>query len=454
MNDEVHLLTFNDFLGVPVVLIFFFLLIKWLAPKYIPGFFLKLFYFGLFLRIFGIIGSLLFYVYVEKAGDTHAYFSYGNTIASYAANNGVDEFVRLIFSNYHDLPLQLKAQLPLRAFFAATFEGNKLIIMITSIISFFTFGSYLAMSIVFTLFGYFGVWLIFYRLSLLYPKLYLYFFFLILCWPTLVFFGAGILKEALCLGALGILFYIAFDNRSSKTKLAVLAKKSIIIVCAGAGLFYIKPYLFVSFAIGFFFARVSGAINIITDKKYRGFIYSSFLLFILSFIGFIFMRWNYFISSPPMLKLYTFILSSTKAQLVLGNSKYDLGELEMTQLGVSTYLIKALNVSLFRPYITEMIKPQLFISGIESLLMLVLAVYTLFKVGVYRFFASIKNTPLLVFSFFFVVFVGVQIGAISFNFGALIRYKIPLLPFYFSFFVIMLHKNRRNLHNVPPAGTI
>jgi len=136
------------------------------------------------------------------------------------------------------------------------------------------------------------------------------------------------------------------------------------------------------------------------------------------------------------------VLTTTKAQLELGNSNYDLGEIELSPFGILKYLLSALNVALFGPFFFQINKFQLLISGGESFLMLLLFIFVLYKIKFIRILKSMKNDPVLVFSFFFILIVGVQIGAIAFNYGTLVRYKMPLVPFFFTFFFILLYHNK------------
>lgn len=209
-------------------------------------------------------------------------------------------------------------------------------------------------------------------------------------------------------------------------------------------LLFVKPYLFYSFAVAYFFYKLSYIVTGIRSKLLRRGIYFLFFSIFAGFILYLMLFWNNIMHSSVMEDLYTFILKTTSAQLTLGSSKYDLGKLEMTPVGILGYLTASLNVSLFRPYVYEINKPQLLISGLESLAMLVLLVLTFYKVGITNIAKALKNNPFLIFLMINFVLIGIQIGAISFNYGTLVRYKMPILPFYFTFFILLLeYKNHQ-----------
>lgn len=440
MTEIPFMLSVNDIIGVPLVLVFFFLLIQWGATKYLQDRnLLKAFYIGLFLRFVGVILSLLFYIFIEKAADTHTYFYYAKTISSAISNSDLSDVGRIFYLDYADLPLLLKAKLPVTTFFADTFTGNKVMIGIAALVSFLSFDSYIAGSIIFSLWGYLGVWLIFYKLVQLYPKLFRYFFIFILCWPSLFFFGSGILKEPLCMGGIGLLFYFAFSKING---LAHWAKILPLIVIALLILYYIKPYLFFSFIIAFIVAWIFSKISQLDYRRQRMFLYFGMIFLFTGSLGAIFFMWNNIIYSDPVRKLMVTIFTITKAQLILGKSGYDLGEIELTPFGVGKYLLQSLIVSLYRPFVYEITKPMLLISGFESLVMLMLTIYTFYKMRFKEILYFVKNSPLLIFCITFTLLVAIQIGAISFNFGTLVRYKMPLMPFFFACFFILLDKRQ------------
>ncbi|MEO6231574.1 MAG: hypothetical protein ABJB11_08735 [Ferruginibacter sp.] len=436
MNEGPSLLSINDLIGAPVTLVVLFLLIKWFATKLILDKQLfRLFFLGLFVKTVVIILNLFFHMYVERAGDTHAYFYYGTFISRYFSQVSFEEIIKLMFGDYNELAFSLKAKLPATTFFSATFAGNKVVILVTAILSYFTFDSYVAISIIFSMWAYIGTWLIFYKLVQLYPQLVLHLFLFVVCWPPSMFFGSGVLKDPLCVGALGVMFYIAFSKMV--TWMGVL-KNILIFSMLGIFVYLIKPYILLSFLFAYTIAMLFSGINLISIKRYRKMFYAGIVIFVFAMILLITVQWESIVYSKSMQEIFSHILITSQAQLLVGNTKYDLGKLEFNPTGVLFYLVKSFNVALFRPFIFEVRNAQLFLSFIESSIMLLLTAYTVFRVGIGRFFSAIGNSFLLMFSFLFVIVLAIQIGAISFNYGTLIRYKIPLTPFFFAFCFIQL----------------
>ena len=77
------------------------------------------------------------------------------------------------------------------------------------------------------------------------------------------------------------------------------------------------------------------------------------------------------------------------------------------------------------------------ISAIENAFLLLLTFRVFFRLGPFRFFKTIFSSPLLIFSFIFVIFFSFSVGLSTANFGALVRYKIPSIPFFMCLLMIL-----------------
>lgn len=440
-TPALSLLSYSDIIGVPVILAILFLFMKLLAPKYIVNKSMRrLFYMGIVMRLFAILLGVFYYAYIEKGGDTFIYFDFAKGISKVISTNNFDVYSKLFYLGYEDIPFHIKSSLPTSSLYVDIFSGNPLIIKIAGVISFFLFDSYLAISIVFTIFGYLGLWLIFYRFTSMNPRLKYLFYFFIICWPSTLFFGSGVLKEPICIGCIGLLFYFIFKKAHTVYE---FIKYLAVVAIAALILLNIKSYLFYSFFFSFMIAYSIHRINNIHSVNSRRVILSSMGLAFIVASYYLFLNFESIVFSSQIGNVAEHILYSSNAQLGLGSSSYDLGKLEMTFGGIAKYLLASLNVSLFRPYIFEINKFQLLIIGSESFVMLLIVLFTLYAVKFNEILRLIKNNPVLIFSILFVVIVAIQIGAIAFNFGALMRYKIPLLPFFFSTLVCLCSKEKR-----------
>lgn len=112
-------------------------------------------------------------------------------------------------------------------------------------------------------------------------------------------------------------------------------------------------------------------------------------------------------------------------------SGYDLGKIDYTNpVSLLGTIPAALNVTLFRPYIWESPKVLMLISSLESLAFLLITLYVFLRVGVIRFFKILLANKVMLFFVFFALPFAIAVGFSTGNFGTLVRYKIPCMPFY------------------------
>jgi hypothetical protein len=109
-------------------------------------------------------------------------------------------------------------------------------------------------------------------------------------------------------------------------------------------------------------------------------------------------------------------------------SGYTLGELDGTFSSMIRLSPQAINVALFRPYIWEVNNPLMLLSAIESLTILLICVYISIRRNVT--IVSAFSTPDVVFMLVFSLTFAFAVGVSTYNFGTLVRYKIPMIPYF------------------------
>ncbi len=109
-------------------------------------------------------------------------------------------------------------------------------------------------------------------------------------------------------------------------------------------------------------------------------------------------------------------------------SGYTLGDLDGTWQSMVPLIPKAINVSLFRPYLWEVRNPLMLLSALESLGLLFLTIYVFVKIR--HRFLYFMTKPEVLFCFVFSLVFAFAVGVSTYNFGTLSRYKIPMMPFY------------------------
>jgi hypothetical protein len=124
-------------------------------------------------------------------------------------------------------------------------------------------------------------------------------------------------------------------------------------------------------------------------------------------------------------------------------SGYTLGDFDFSSQGILKKAPAAIWVTLFRPYLWEANNLAMFLSALESLVLLIFTVYTVVMgISRKRFGVSFTN-PVVVFCFIYSIIFAFAIGISTYNFGSLVRYKIPIIPFYIIGLFIWLSYSKR-----------
>ena len=132
-------------------------------------------------------------------------------------------------------------------------------------------------------------------------------------------------------------------------------------------------------------------------------------------------------------------------------SGYTLGDLDGSWQNMIKLAPGAVNVTLFRPYLWEVSNPLMALSAIEGLITFIFTLLVLFRVGTQiPHYVRAEVIFCLVFTIIFAFGVGVS----TFNFGTLSRYKIPMLPFYWSALAIIYTSWLRDRNKRRESGSI
>lgn len=113
-----------------------------------------------------------------------------------------------------------------------------------------------------------------------------------------------------------------------------------------------------------------------------------------------------------------------------GENTFDIGSFDASASSMLSKAPVALVAGIFRPFIWESRSIFMILSGLESAFLFVLFIYVFLRSGIIGFFRAIYRDPFLLSCITFTIIFGFFVGLTSANFGALVRYKIPLIPFF------------------------
>jgi hypothetical protein len=262
----------------------------------------------------------------------------------------------------------------------------------------------------------------------------------ILYLPTFIFWSAGILKDGICIAALGWITYGLYEIFYRKKG---ILKNSFIILFYSYFLIVLKVYILISYVPFFILFIILKNVQAVNNKLIKYFLAPA--LIIGSMFGFtkVLKTYGDELGQFAVKDLTKSIKFYNKAYEVQGesgisSSNFSLGvEFDGTMFGLVKLAPVAISTTFFRPFLWESKKPSILLSSLEALILMLFTVYVIFKSGFLNFFKLVMRDPLIMYCFVFSCVFALFVGASTLNFGTLVRYKIPCMPFYIiSLFLI------------------
>lgn len=304
------------------------------------------------------------------------------------------------------------------------------------------FQSFWLTTVLIATFGFMGLWKMFRFFSELYPSLTNKIAWAVFFIPSALFWGSGILKDTICFGSLGwvvwSLYRIIIVRRNLTVNFFNLGLHSLIILS-------LKAYIIFAFipAVGVWLFLRFKPKNESILLKYT----LTPLIIIISFFGLFgiiqgLSKSSEKYSSDQLEKRAQGFHSYHGSLDEAGQSGYNLGNISYSPVGYLKKLPAAVNVTFFRPYIWEISDPFQLLSSIESFVFLFIFINTIYKVGPLKFIRTSFSNPEASLAFIFCLLFGFAVGFTAYNFGALVRFKIPALPFFIILMYIIQKVNR------------
>ncbi len=427
---------YGDLILFPVFLIIFSLIFRALRNTYEDPLLRKYHRQGFWIKMIGCIAFFTYSVYLSPGDSIGLYQKEGNNIYHLILNDF--SRVKWLFHKGESFDESYLKDVYNGGYFKS--ESNFMVTRIVTIFSFVTAGRYAATSVIFACIAYTGVWKLFLFFYEQCPHLHKKFAIAILYFPTFVFWSSGILKDTLCIAALGWVTYALYELLYRKKG---LIKNSIILFIFGYLLCILKVYILISYVPFFILFIILKNMEIIKNKFLR------YLLAPAIIIGCMFGFTRVLNSFDEELGAYA-VKDLTKSIQHLngafiamnGNetaeSNFDLGaEFDGSFKGLIKLAPVAIATTFFRPFLWESHKASQLLASVESLILMFFTLYIIFKCGLRPLIKLVLTDPLIMYCFLFSFVFALFVGASTLNFGTLVRYKIPCLPFYtISLFLI------------------
>lgn len=319
--------------------------------------------------------------------------------------------------------------------------SSNAVMKISAIISFIAFNKYMIISLFFGLFSFAGQWKLFRVFNdynngknqtlLAYAVLYS---------PSIWFWGSGLMKDSICIGAVGFIVSILYKNIIKKQ---ISFREWLILPFLFYLVFTIKSYIIIILMASIMvviFVRYVFLLKNVFARFTALFLFLIVSGLIVSFVDFSSQINDLVEESYSQVK--SFQKNYEALQNDDENSKAGF-EISNFDASLSSMLIKSPGIifsCLFRPFLWESKKIIIVFTSLESTILLLATLYLLFKTRVTGFFRIIFTNQLVLFSFALSIFFALIIGFTTFNFGTMTRYKIILLPFYYFMLVAIYNK--------------
>ncbi len=419
----------TDYVIIGVYLILIFLFANSYKNKRIesnPEY--KFFTLALFAKVIGALAMGLIYTLYYDGGDTTAYYRSSEAVVNVLFKEP-HSFFKVLFSNDWNIVTN--------SFTVETgYPGyigkwtSFIVIRITSIFTLLGFKNYFTSTLLFACFFHIGYWKLFRLAVKLYPAYITPFAISILFFPSVLFWGSGISKDAIALSMTGLFIYSTYMVFVEKRK---LIPNIFSLILSAFFILTVKAYIFVALVPGVFIYLAWSYLKKIDNPVFR-FIATPLTgaVFLAAGLGLLALfakaLGEYGSIDGIIRKAIITYEDHTRAQ-AYGENFYSLGSFDGTRWDFFRKAPLAIMAGLFRPYLWEARNPVMLLAAIENTAFLLMTLIILWRTGPIKALKITLDEPLVIFSLSFAVVFAFAVGIATANFGALVRLKIPLIPF-------------------------
>ena len=356
-----------------------------------------------------LLGWIFFFYYQQ--GDTLHYFADACQLAQLAYRQPIG-YLKVLAGQLPP-PGSLVFQEQPRAFFFTK---------VVSIVNIVTYNNYWITSAYFSLLSFWGSWKLAKYLSSCFPEYRYAATIAFLFYPSVVFWGSGVLKESIAIGAITLIVYVVLRLQAGeyREKGAVLGLLSFVV--AAVVLWKIKYY----YAAVLLPTVFSGAIAyIISGKKQRRFMLPAFVISWLMLVGMVSLL-------HPALALdrLAHMLLFNHDAIVRMSDPSNIIHFKGLNEHPDSFLKNiplAVVSGLFRPLAGEGTTFLQWAAGLENTGLLLLGIGALINGWQVRI--SSTHRLWIAAAMTYIVVLGTLLAFASPNFGSLVRYKVAFLPF-------------------------
>lgn len=435
----------TDLILFPLYVLMFFLFFSWRRKKIEDPLLKKYHKQGFWIKVFGTLAFTVFHTIVSPGNDsTGLYYAEGINIARMISQDLSN--IKLILISGKDFDQTLLINPFNGGYFKS--ESNFFVTRLVTILSFVSFNSYIVINLFFSMLSFSGVWKLYRFFYEQYPHLHKKLAIAVLYLPTFVFWSSGILKDPLCTGLLGWMTYALYNVLYKQQK---IFRNVLIVYFSAYFIGIVKSYILVSYLPFFVLYLILSNFKLIKSRLVRALAFAG--LFIFGIIGFFVVtdKMQQEMGNLALDKLAESVKFQQTAFMNIADqaeSSFTLGaDFDGSNLSLLKMAPAAITATFYRPYLWESKKLSTLLSSIESLALMIFSLFVVIRVGPFYFLKTIIKDPMVMFCFFFSVIFALFVGTTTLNFGTLVRYKIPCMPFYIIAFMLILES-----YNTKKAG--
>jgi hypothetical protein len=389
---------------------------------------------ALSLKLVGALALGILY-HTIYSGDTNNYFHHGEIIYK-AFGNSFGAGLELLTTDGTLTP-RIEPYTSQMVWFGKG-SNEYFVVRIAGLGALLGFNTYSVTALLFSVLSFSGMWAMYMTFAKIRPQVYKELAVAVFFLPSVFFWGSGLLKDSLCIGALGWLFYAFYRGAIEKKSILrclVIGAVAIKVIAS------MKVYILLAFippaALWVFNENTARIKSPVVRWVVRPFIIVAGLavaIYGMNVVAAADARFNLDKIGEQSKLTADYLQGVSKTE---NGSGYNIGEQDGTLGGMAKLAPQAIVVALFRPFLWESRNPTMLLSAIEATYFIVLTIRIFLRVGVLKTLRAVVSSPILTLCFVFSLIFAISVGISSGNFGTLVRYKIPLMPFYLAGLYIM-----------------
>ena len=395
---------------------------------------------GIVFKLLGVSAFLSIYLfYYSGGGDTVNYFLGARAVGNLLLED-FEKGIAVLFgtSSYYNDWSSFSNSTGYPAYYmwrdSATFSVSRYSAL------FYLIGakSFIITSFIVCCFSYIGIWKFYRLLNILYPGYEKGLAYIVLFLPSIAFWGSGIMKDSYTVSSacwLTYNFYMVLILRKKVLVNAIFLLINLFIIVN------MKPYVVLSLLPGIILWLNSAYLKKIKNTLLK------ILILPLLFAGILIIGFYVFQNLSSLMGVYGEVDSAIEQAQVIrsdllrsdqyGSNNYDIGKFDGSLISLISVAPNAIFTALFRPFLWEIGSPTMVFSAIENFILIVFTLLTLIKISPFTVFGILIKEPFLFYCLIFSVLFAFGVGIAGTNFGAMVRYKTPLMPFFFSMIYII-----------------